>query len=52
VVESALQPIDPGPVVTIGSMEIRPAELQAFVHGARVNFTVREFEIFYALAER
>ena len=52
VMESALQPIEPGPVVTIGGLEIRPAELQAFVHGARVNFTVREFETFYALAER
>jgi DNA-binding response OmpR family regulator len=52
VLETALQQIDPEPVVTIGSLEIRPAELQAFVHGARVNFTVREFEIFYALVER
>jgi hypothetical protein len=42
--ESALQPIESaGPVFTLGSLEIRPAELQAFVHGARVNFTVREF---------
>lgn len=50
--ESALQPTDPGPVVTIGGLEIRPAELQVFVHGNRVNFTVREFQTFYALAER
>jgi Transcriptional regulatory protein, C terminal len=39
-------------VLTIGGLEIRPAELQVFVQGARVNFTVREFETFYALAER
>jgi DNA-binding response OmpR family regulator len=50
--ESALQPSDQAHVVTIGGLEIRPAELQAFAHGARVNFTVREFETFYALAER
>ena len=50
--ERALQPIDSDSVVNIGGLEIRPAELQAFVHGARVNFTVREFETFYALAER
>jgi DNA-binding response OmpR family regulator len=41
-----------GSVVTIGGLEIHPDELQAFVHGARVNFTVREFETFYALAAR
>ena len=51
-IETVLQPIDPGPVVKIADLEIRPAELQAFVHGARVNFTVREFEVFYALAAR
>ncbi|HEX6459864.1 MAG TPA: winged helix-turn-helix domain-containing protein [Thermoleophilaceae bacterium] len=50
--ESALQPIDPGPVVSIGGVDIRPAELQVFIQGARVNFTVREFETFYALAAR
>jgi DNA-binding response OmpR family regulator len=50
--ESALQPVDLGPVVNIAGLEIRPTELQVFVHGARVNFTVREFETFYALAAR
>ena len=33
-------------------MEIRPEEFQVFVDGARVGFTVREFEIFFVLAER
>jgi DNA-binding response OmpR family regulator len=50
---SALQPIGSGgPVFTIGSLEIRPTEMQVFARGVRVNFTVREFETFYALAER
>lgn len=46
------QPIDPGPVLTIGSLEIRPSELQVFAHGVRVGFTVREFQTFFALAQR
>ena len=50
--ENVLQPLDPGPAITIGGLEIHAAELQVFVHGARVNFTVREFETFHALASR
>ena len=44
--------IDPGPVVTIDGLEIRPAELQVFVNGVRVGFTVREFQTFYVMAQR
>ncbi|MDQ3645069.1 MAG: winged helix-turn-helix domain-containing protein [Actinomycetota bacterium] len=33
-------------------MEVRPGELQVFIEGTRVGFTVREFELFFALAER
>src|SRR4051794_41910630 len=50
--EPLVQPIDPGPVLTIGSLEIRPTELQVFAHGARVGFTVREFQTFFVLAQR
>ena len=35
-----------------GHVEIRPNELQVFVGGRRVGFTVREFEIFTVLAAR
>jgi DNA-binding response OmpR family regulator len=49
---SLFQPIDPGPVLTIGSLEIRPSELQVFAQGARVGFTVREFQTFFVLAQR
>ncbi len=33
-------------------MEIRPEELQVLFDGKRVGLTVREFEIFFVLAER
>lgn len=36
--------------LTIGHLEIRPAEYQVFVQGRRAKLTVREFQIFYALA--
>lgn len=36
----------------IANLEIRPAELQVLVDGKRVGFTVREFELFFLLAER
>ena len=36
----------------IANLEIRPAELQVLVDGRRVGFTVREFELFFLLAER
>jgi len=35
-----------------GNFELRPAELQLIVDGTRANLTVREFELFYVLAER
>jgi DNA-binding response OmpR family regulator len=41
-----------GEVRNIGIVEIRPRELQVLVDGERAGFTVREFEIFYVLAER
>jgi DNA-binding response OmpR family regulator len=34
----------------IDHLEIRPAEYQVLVHGRRARLTVREFQIFYALA--
>ena len=36
----------------IANLEIRPGELQVLVDGTRAGFTVREFELFYLLAER
>lgn len=36
----------------IANLEIRPAELQVLVDGNRAGFTVREFELFFLLAER
>jgi DNA-binding response OmpR family regulator len=46
---------DPGltrPVLTAGPLEIRPAEFQVLADGRRANLTVREFEVFLALAEQ
>lgn len=37
--------------VTIGHLEIRPREFQVLVEGRRARLTVREFEIFYVLAQ-
>ena len=36
----------------IANLEIRPGELQVLVDGRRAGFTVREFELFFLLAER
>jgi DNA-binding response OmpR family regulator len=36
----------------IANLEIRPAELQVLVDGERAGLTVREFELFFLLAER
>jgi DNA-binding response OmpR family regulator len=36
----------------IDHLEIRPAEYQVLVDGRRAGLTVREFQIFYALAQR
>jgi DNA-binding response OmpR family regulator len=43
---------DGAPVIRLGHLEIRPSEYQVLAHGRRVNLTVREFELFSALAER
>jgi DNA-binding response OmpR family regulator len=40
------------PVLTAGPLEIRPAEFQVLADGRRANLTVREFEVFLALAEQ
>jgi DNA-binding response OmpR family regulator len=36
----------------IANVEIRPGELQVLVDGKRAGLTVREFELFFVLAER
>ena len=36
----------------IANLEIRPGELQVLVDGHRAGLTVREFELFYILAQR
>ncbi len=36
----------------IANLEIRPGELQVLVDGKRAGLTVREFELFFLLAER
>lgn len=50
----ALPPTSPpaGGKRRVANLEIRPAELQVLVDGNRVGFTVREFELFFLLAER
>ena len=46
-------PAGPPPGVRhFDNVEVRPAELQVLVEGRRVGFTVREFEVFYALSDR
>ncbi|MDQ3720118.1 MAG: winged helix-turn-helix domain-containing protein [Actinomycetota bacterium] len=45
-------PPPPPNIRRVGSIEIRPEELQVIVDGKRVGLTVREFEIFFVLAER
>ena len=42
----------PREVRKIEGVEIRPDELQVLVDGRRAGLTVREFEIFFVLAER
>ncbi|HEX5983762.1 MAG TPA: winged helix-turn-helix domain-containing protein [Solirubrobacterales bacterium] len=39
-------------VIRIANLEIRPAELQVLADGRRAGLTVREFELFFLLAER
>lgn len=38
--------------IEIANVEIRPAELQVLIEGRRAGFTVREFELFFVLAQR
>jgi DNA-binding response OmpR family regulator len=45
--------VDASPHVSAhGNLELRPAEYQALVEDKRVNLTIREFQVLYALAER
>ena len=37
---------------TVANLEVRPDELEVLADGVRVGLTVREFQIFAALAER
>ena len=48
----AAAPAATQPVLIAGPLEIRPAELQVLADGQRANLTVREFEVFLALAEQ
>ncbi len=36
----------------VGSLDVRPAELQVLVDGRRVGLTVREFQVFLVLARQ
>jgi DNA-binding response OmpR family regulator len=47
-------PISPAQqrVLSIANLEIRPGELQVLADGQRAGLTVREFELFFMLAER
>jgi DNA-binding response OmpR family regulator len=36
----------------MGPLEIRPTEFQVLVEGRRAGLTVREFQVFFVLAER
>lgn len=38
--------------VRIANLEIRPGEFQVLIEGRRAELTVREFELFFLLAER
>ena len=42
----------PVPPLFIEHLEIRPSEYQVLVDGRRARLTVREFQIFYELAQR
>lgn len=39
-------------VLNVANLEIRPGELQVLADGKRAGLTVREFELFFLLAER
>lgn len=42
----------PETCLQIANVEVRPAELQVLIDGGRTGLTVREFELFFLLAER
>jgi DNA-binding response OmpR family regulator len=42
----------PQQALTFGNLELRPDEMQALIAGTRVGFTVREFQVLAALADR
>jgi DNA-binding response OmpR family regulator len=54
--EAPARPSDAGPgdpqALEAGPLELRPQEFQVLAHGRRVNLTVREFELLWALAAR
>ncbi len=52
VVPSDLDATPVAPPVVLGPLEVRPDEYQVLAQGRRVNLTVREFELFWALAQR
>ncbi|HEX5989439.1 MAG TPA: winged helix-turn-helix domain-containing protein [Solirubrobacterales bacterium] len=39
-------------ILQIANLEVRPGELQVLADGKRAGLTVREFELFFMLAER
>lgn len=39
-------------ILNVANLEIRPGELQVLADGRRAGLTVREFELFFMLAER
>jgi DNA-binding response OmpR family regulator len=43
---------EPGDVIRIANLEIRPHEFQLIADNRRVGLTVREFQTFLALAQR
>jgi DNA-binding response OmpR family regulator len=42
----------PAEVIRLANLEVRPREYQLLADGRRVNMTVREFQTFFALAQR
>lgn len=47
-----LSPLPQPEAIQVANLEIRPAELQVLADGRRAGLTVREFELFFMLAER
>jgi DNA-binding response OmpR family regulator len=38
-------------ILQVANLEIRPAEFQVLIEGRRADLTIREFELFFVLAE-